>query len=355
MKSKERVIRAIEFKKPDRVPFYDLRPWRSDLFHTFYYPAKCWQPEEPYYPYIEKYLLLIGNWKPKRPLPFNWTSEKRKMMDEFGCIWEAEISNTIGECTGHPIDGWKKLKTFKIPDPYRRERFETLEGLRKIFGKDKFVVGHLGNCIWERSHFLRGFIQIMQDLILEPKKVCELIDKIMPWYLGLIEMYSQLGYDGVIATDDWGMQKGLMISPQLWRDIFKPRYAKLIEATHKKGMKFFLHSCGDIEAIIPDLIEIGLDVLQKDDPECIGLEKLAELCAKKLCIYSPLDIQRVLPKASKSVIRKEVKRMIKILGSCGGGLMGMVYTQPYAIGLTFTKFIIMEKAFRKFGRYDDKL
>ncbi len=351
MESKERVIRAIEFKNPDRVPFFDLRPYRSDLFHTMYYPAGDWQPEEPYYPYLDQYLFLIGNWKSKKPLPFNWAGKKRKMIDEFGCIWEAEISDTIGECTGHPIDNWKKLKSFKIPDPYRKERFETLEKLRKIFGKDKFVVGNLGNCIWERSHFLRGFVQIMQDLILEPKKVCELIDKIQPWYLGLIEMYSRMGYDGVIATDDWGMQKGPMISPTLWREIFKPGYAKLISASHKKGMKFFLHSCGDIEAIIPDLIDIELDVLQKDDPECIGLEKLAELCAGKLCIYSPLDLQRVFPKADKNKIREEVKKMIKILGSNGGGLMGMVYTQPYAIGLTWSKFFIMEKAFKEFGKY----
>ncbi len=356
MDSRKRVLKAIEFNNPDRVPFFSILPWRSDIFYITYYPASNWQPQEPYLPYIDKYLFLIGNWRLKKTISPKWLfQKKRKMVDEFGCIWEAKISHTIGECVGHPIDDWEKIESFQPPDPFRHERFQVFETLARIFGKDKFLIGNIGNCIWERAHFLRGYIQIMQDLITAPEKVCALIDKIMPWYKGLIKMYSKMKLDGVIATDDWGMQKGLMISPHLWRQIFKPRYKELIDTTHNEGMKFILHSCGDIQLIIPDLIEIGLDVLQKDDPECVGVEKLADLCAGKLCIYSPLDLQRTLPRANGKIIRKEVKKMIKLLsygrdGVKKGGLIGMVYVQPQAIGIPWSKFFLMDMAFKKYGK-----
>ncbi|MEW6202332.1 MAG: uroporphyrinogen decarboxylase family protein [bacterium] len=352
MREIERVTRAIEFRRPDRAPFFSIIPAISDMFFMTYTPSQDWQPDTGYYPRLHYLLYMFGNWRPKKPLPLNWASSGKPLQDEFGCVWQAGSADSIGECIGHPIKDWSQTDTFRIPDPRRRERFKTFRNLKKVFATGKFIIGDLANGIFERTHFLRGFEQLMVDLVSEPDKVMRLIDRMIDeWYLGLMEMYARYRCHAVIMTDDWGSQETLMVSPDTWRGIFKPRYKRLIDAAHDKGMKFILHSCGDIRLIIPDLIEIGLDVLQKDDMECLGLDYLEENVSGKLCLFGPLDLQRVLPKAAPEDIKREVRRTISALGRHGGGIMGMIYAQPQAIDIPWHKFALMHYYFYKYGKY----
>lgn len=355
MKPVERVTRTIEFRRPDRVPFLSIIPAISDIFYVTYYPARDWQPAKGHYPNINHLLYLIGNWRARPPLPLNWASSGKPREDEFGCIWQAPKADAIGEVVGNPLESWDALETFKIPDPYAKGRFDSFKLYMKLLGRDKFVIGDLGNGIWERSHFLRGFENIMMDIVTEPDRVKRLLDRLIDeWYLGLIDQHASLGQHGVIMLDDWGTQANLMVSPDTWREIFKPRYKRLIDAAHDRGMKFMLHSCGDIRLIMDDLVEIGLDVIQKDDMECLGLDWIHQNMAGKLTFCGPLDLQRVLPKAGPEDIRREVKRTIRLVGPHNGGLIGMIYSQPQAVNIPWEKFIMMHYYYHRYGKYPVK-
>ncbi len=351
MTGKERMLRAIEFRNPDRIPFLHPVPALGDVCFMWVYPAGDWQPKEGHAPYMHDLLYALGNWRWKEWTLQNWPSKHVAKEDEFGVIREALTSDNVGEVTFSPLADLDAVDSFPLPDPHRPERFETFERIVDVFGNGKFILGDLGAGLWERTHFLRGFTTAMEDLALRPEKLERLLDRITDeWQIGLVEELAARGCDGVMMTDDWGTQHRLMISPAMWRRFIKPRYARLSEAIHDNGMKFFLHSCGMIKDIIDDLIEVGLDVLQKDDLEAIGTEYLAEHTAGRLTYMSPLDVQRIMPGADGGKIGRESKKLIKRLGSNGGGLIGTTYMQPTAIGLTWGQFTLMRYYFFVFGQ-----
>jgi hypothetical protein len=351
MTGRERVLRAIEFRNPDRIPFLNPVPALGDFCYMWVYPAGDWQPQPGHAPYIHDLLYAIGNWRWSEWSPANWPSKHIKKEDEFGCVREALTPDNVGEVTFNPLADLDAVDSFPLPDPRRPERFAAFERFVKIFGRGKFILGDLGVGLWERTHFLRGFTQAMEDFVLNPERLERLLDRLTDeWLIGLAEELGARGCDGVIMTDDWGTQHRLMISPAMWRRFIKPRYARLAEAAHDNGMKFFLHSCGMIKDIIDDLIEIGLDVLQKDDLEAIGTEYLAEHTAGRLAYMSSLDVQRIMPDAHGGAIGRETKKLIKRLGGGGGGLIGTAYMQPTAIGLTWAQFALMQYYFFLFGQ-----
>lgn len=352
MNSHERVTRAIEFRGPDRAPFASGVPGTSDIFFMFMTPARGWQPGEGFYPNIHPALYYITNWRYSRYFPADVQSPGYLRQDEFGCVWKTVIENSIGEVVGHPLESWDMLETFELPDPYAPGRFAAFELYRRLFARGSFVVGMMDNGLWERMHFLRGFSELLMDVAAEPERVARLADRLVDeWYIPIIRRYAGYGCHGVIFTDDWGMQQGPMISPASWRAIFKPRYKRLFDAAHDEGMKFFMHSCGDIRAYLPDLLDAGLDVLQKDDICFMGLEEFAREFAGQICFMGPLDIQRVMPGADRAKIYDETKRLLRALGSQDGGVIGMYYSQPAAAGCTWRQMLLMRAAFLRHGRY----
>ena len=150
--------------------------------------------------------------------------------------------------------------------------------------------------------------------------------------LHTIEKYAQAGVDGLIFCDDWGLQNRLMISPDSWRRIWKPRYRQIYEYAHKHGLFTFLHSCGNIVDILDDLIEAGLDVIHMDQQENMGLELLGERFGGRLTFYSPVDIQTVMINGSLEDIRNYCREMATCLGRPGGGFIPRWYEDPQGAG-----------------------
>ena len=352
MNGRERVLRAIEFRRPDRVPFISPFPPASDVFFFASYPASDWQPDPGNAPHIHPGLQAIGNWRWKDMTVDTLLHPPVMQQDEFGCVWESFRMDNVGEVVGHPLKSMDDVDSILIPDPHRPERFETFAGLAKVFGAGKFKLADIGNGIWERSHFLRGFSEIMEDLGSNPSGVERLLDRILEeWQIGMIEEYSRLGCDAVMFYDDWGMKDRIMISPAMWRRMFKPRYSRLIEEAHARGLKVFMHSCGNLRMILDDLIEIGLDVLQKEDIDSIGMDYLAERYKGKICFMSPLDVQSIFPFVKDGDVGAEVRRMISAVGSDGGGLIGTSTFNSEAVGIPFYKNFVLHYEFLRNGRY----
>ena len=181
------------------------------------------------------------------------------------------------------------------------QRWRGLDHARSDAG-DLFLLAN-GISIYERVHFIRGLENTWIDVLEEPDRLGRLIDILVDMNLYAIRRYAKAGADGFIFCDDWGLQDRLMIDPEAWRRIWKPRYARIYEAAHQAGLLCFLHSCGNIVSILDDLIEIGLDVIQMDQQENMTLELLGRRFGGRLTFWCPVDIQQTMARGNPDQIR----------------------------------------------------
>lgn len=256
----------------------------------------------------------------------------RNGRDEWGALWKNIKVSNLGEVKEFPLRDWTDFKNLVIPDINDPSRWKNLEGVREKVG-GKFIIGK-GISIYERVHFIRGLANTWMDIYDSPGKLRELLDVLVQMNLVAIERYANLGLDGYFFTDDWGLQDRLMISPDKWREIWKPCYERIYTAAHKAGLFTFLHSCGYIVDILDDLIEIGLDVIQMDQHENMGLQLLSERFAGRITFYSPVDIQNTMVYGSLDDIRAYCRKMVTLLGRPQGGFIATWYSDPTGVGHT---------------------
>lgn len=237
------------------------------------------------------------------------------VVDEFGCTW---LTDKDGGpyVAGHPLaDGG--IDTFALPDPDWPPRFRNL--IRQVESEqDRFILFSLEWSLFERAHFLRGMEGFLVDMLLEPSLVERLLDRILGFNLAVIERVCQLPINGIIFGDDYGTQRGLIMSPRHWRRFLKPRLRQQFELTKRLGKVACLHSCGDVTAIVSDLIEIGLDVLNPIQPEVLDLPWLKREYGMDLCFYGGISTQETLPFGTPEHVRAEVRERIEVMAEGGG-------------------------------------
>ncbi|MCK4401103.1 hypothetical protein KAW08_02215 [bacterium] len=322
MNSRERIIKAIEFKKPDRIPIfrgdYGLRP----LF---------WKYGDNFLNLLKKYPADLkwfgGNYsletipKANKDIAFH-----AKSTDVWGVTWERADPRIVGIPTVHPLSNWSKFKTYKLPDlpPDSGEKFEKeREKASEIKAQGGFVLvplwTHSGSRLFEKLQELRGYENLMIDLIEERKELEELADMIVEFNLSLIKRAIKLGADMINFADDWGTQQALMINPSLWRKFFKPRYKRLFDAIHKGNAYVHFHSCGYTIEIIPDLIELGVDVLQC---QSFLMKKELSQFAGKICFDLYGDRQGGIKHGFPDEFKKHIRHLIKMFGTEKGGIIG---------------------------------
>jgi len=175
-----------------------------------------------------------------------------------------------------------------------------------------------------------------------------------------IERFAASGADGYMFCDDWGLQNRLMISPESWRTIWKPAYTRVYKAAHKAGLLTFLHSCGYIVDILDDLIEAGLDCIQMDQQENMGLDLLGKRFGGRITFWCPVDIQNTMVRGSPQEIRAYCRRMVAALGKPAGGFIASWYSDPVGAGHTPEAIAAMCDEFLKLsrehaGKYKGKL
>ncbi len=298
MMSREIVSRTIRFQGADRLPFDFPEKYGSD----FYWISMSPSPED-------------------RP---------QKGVDEWGAVWENIGDMNLGEVKDFPLKDWEDFDKLNIPDIHDPKRWSHLVNIREQAG-DKFMLAN-GITLFERVHFLRGLENTWMDIYDHPDKLGNLVDILVEMGLSAIEKFAKLGADGYIFPDDWGLQNRLMISPDAWREIWKPRYARIFKAVHNAGMLAFLHCCGYIIDILDDLIEIGLDVIHMDQQENMGLKLLGERFGGRITFFSPVDIQNTMVNGTLDEIRAYCRKMVKFLGRPNGGFIPRWYSDPVGAG-----------------------
>ncbi len=279
------------------------------------------------------------------PSPDDRPMGKGVYTDEWGAVWENLGICNIGEVKEHPLKDWNDFDKLRIPSIENFNRWSVLDGIREK-ARDKFLLAQ-GISIYERVHFIRGLENTWMDIYQQPEKLCELIDLLVEMNLYAIKKYAEAGIDGFIFCDDWGLQNRLMISPDKWRQIWKPRYQRIYDAAHKHNILTFLHSCGYIVDILDDLIEIGLDVIHMDQQENMGLELLGQRFGGKITFYCPVDIQTVMVNGSMDDIRIYCRKMANLLGRPKGGFIPRWYEDPKGAGHTQEALDVMCDEFLK--------
>lgn len=329
MTSKERVYAAIEFKCPDRVPvFADNPEYDSDIF--------------------------IFEWNEIVPWK-DWEDTSKPLFDHWNCGWTRTDENNMGQVTIHPLADLDDMDDFNWPDPDDPKFYEGMEE-RLRGNEDKYVQNHIFMCLFERMHSLHGFENTLVDLYVEPEKSAALADKIVDFHVAVVEnVWKRFAgkVDGFCFSDDWGTETSLFINPDMWREFFKPRYKRIFDACKKHGCKVYFHSCGKIDAIIGDLIEIGVDVFNFQQPKVYDMEAVGKEWAGKVCFATLCDIQKTLPFKGQKEIEEEVKDIIYLWGTEKGGII-YAYddSNNEALNIPQINMEYMNEAFRKYDRWN---
>jgi len=298
MTPREIVRRTVRFEGADRIPYYLPSEYGSDIYEVNMNPSPDVRPGTG--------------------------------VDEWGCVWENIGICCLGEVKEHPLKDWADWDRLPKPDIRDPRRWAGIENARRAAG-DKFLIG-FGISLYERVHFLRGLENAWVDIIAAPGELERLIDLLVEMNLYAIERYAHAGVDGLLFCDDWGLQNRFMISPDSWRRIWKPRYARVYQAAHAAGLSTWLHSCGHITEVLDDLIECGLDVIQMDQQENMGLEDLGERFGGRITFWCPVDIQTVMVHGSLDEIRDYCGRLVRVLGRPNGGFIAKYYPDPVGAG-----------------------
>ncbi len=224
------------------------------------------------------------------------------------------------------------LDGYVFPDPNKKERFAGYEKFIKE-NVDKFILNDIGFSLFERAWTLRGMENLLVDMIVNPDFVEELLDQILDWNLSIIDQASQYDIDGCRFGDDWGQQQGLIMGPKLWRKFIKPRLARMYGMVRERGLPVFIHSCGDVREIFPDLIEIGVNVFNPFQPEVMDVYEMKRKYGNRLCFYGGLSTQKTLPYGTPDDIKEEARRLMKEIGAGGGYILSPAHSIPKDVSL----------------------
>ena len=221
----------------------------------------------------------------------------------------------------NPLRDSKNLDAFSWPDPHEPQLLAEAQRTVAQLGNEYFIAPNFGFALFERAWSLRGFEQIFLDLGSDQNFVATLLDRIVEIQLVLIQRFIELGVDGGYFGDDYGAQKNLLFSPLMWRKLIKPRLAQLFAPFVERGLPVILHSDGQIQKILPDLVEIGLTTLNPVQPEALDHRWLHENFHGQLSFYGGISTQSVLPYGAPVEVQTAVTQCVRELAPDGTGLL----------------------------------
>jgi len=207
------------------------------------------------------------------------------------------------------------------PDPEAAGLLDEAQRTIAARGAKYFVAPNIGTCLFERAWSLRGFDALLMDMVERPEWVEELLDRIAAIQIALAKRFIAAGVDGGYFGDDYGAQRSMLFSPRLWRRLIKPRLAAMFAVFLDAGLPVILHSDGDIRAILPDLVEIGLTTLNPVQPEVLEHAWLHREYGSKLSFYGGISTQGVLPTGNAETIRAATIACARELAPEGTGLL----------------------------------
>jgi uroporphyrinogen decarboxylase len=245
-------------------------------------------------------------------------------IDGFGSIWRADVPGA--PALTKPVLPHASFDRFSWPDAslFAEPIYQRLDEFRaRSQDLERYRVISMGWGIFEQSWRMRGFENALADMILEPDFYHELTGRICEYYMAMLRVCRDIPADGYLMGDDWGMQSGTIMSPDLWRTFLKPHWRRITEEIHTQGKTLICHSCGSVEAIIPDIIEIGIDCLESVQPESCRMNpyELKRKYGNSLSFWGCLGNQSLIQFGTPAEIKAEIRRLKQEMGQGGGFIL----------------------------------
>lgn len=244
--------------------------------------------------------------------------------DVFGAVWDKRIDKDIGVVEGVVL-GEPTLSRYEFPDPLDKRFFSDMpEKINRV--PDKFKVFHIGFSLYERAWSLRGMSNLLMDFYDNPNFVRELFDSIADYNIAQIKQAVQYDIDAVYFGDDWGQQCGLQMGYPLWKEFIYPVLRRMYGCVRNSGKYVLIHSCGDVDELFDDLVDIGLNCFNPFQPEVMDVFELLGRYRGRLSFFGGLSTQRTLPYGSIEEVKRDSKKLLEV-----GLRGGLIFAPAHAI------------------------
>jgi uroporphyrinogen decarboxylase len=233
--------------------------------------------------------------------------------DFFGVTWDRSEDKDIGIVKGCLLPE-ANLDNYTFPSMDDIKKFQTVE-LEKIYtpeAKELYRFASLGFSLFERAWTLRGMENLLMDFIINPEFAHELLRNIADLNIAAVSNFIDEDFDAVMFGDDWGQQHGLIMGPDLWREFIMPELKRTYGFVKDHGKRVIIHSCGDVQEMFPDLIELGLDCFNPFQPEVMDVHALHAQYKGKLSFWGGLSTQKTLPYGTVEDVKTEVDSLLKM-------------------------------------------
>ncbi len=263
-------------------------------------------------------------------------------VDEWGCPFENCQRGQIGEVKTPPLSSVAEVLDYPLPEELLSLNTEEVD--RYCAAHEEF---HLPGAVvrpFERLQFLCGSETVFVELLEEPEAAEKALRHLHEFHLKELEVWARTKVDGLFVIDDWGSQNALLISPDLWRKLFKPLYADYAALAHQHGKRLFMHSDGYILPIMEDLIEAGVDAINSQ-VFCMGVEELGRRFRGRITFWGEIDRQSILPHPSREPVERAVDAMWEHLRAPHGG--GVIAQCEFGLGAR------PENVWRVFERWEE--
>lgn len=356
MSHKERLLAAINHEEPDRVPlcaWYTPEAEKMLLRHLGVNSdaTETYKAAGDPLPILMDHDFLIS-WI--GPCTSYYSNANEEYVDEWGITWKW-FKNSAGgaytEIVRHPLADIKDPSEFKLPDFSREDRYDGVRQLIAQHGKEYGIMGGAACTLLELAWYLMGMQRLLMDLTSEKDFMNAFLDDLTRWIDVAGSKLVELGVDIIWIGDDFGTQDRMLMSPELFREFFKPRYAKLFAKWKaiNPQVKIAFHSDGNIYPIIGDLVEIGLDILNPVQPKSMDPARVKQDFGKKLTLWGTVDIQEVMPFGSVADVENEVKLRLRTAGQGGGLIISPAHNlQP---DVPIENILAFYRTAKEFGRY----
>jgi uroporphyrinogen decarboxylase len=316
MTNKERVFASLNHEQPDQTPYCIGFTQKAMAAMVEHYGGN-------------EFLQQIDNCfhnVAANPGPKDKWLDEDTWQDEFGVQWDRSIDRDIGNVCNCVIPE-RSLDNLELPDPRAPAKFEGF-GERCEAGQAKCVQFSIGFSLFERAWTMRGMENLFMDMVEAPEFVDELLDAICDYNVALVEQAVEYPIDAVHFGDDWGSQRGLLMGPGLWERFLKPRLARQYAAGKAAGKFVTIHSCGMVQEVFPQLIDIGLDCFNPFQPEVMDVYEMKRLHGDRLSFWGGVSTQRLLPYGTPDEVRTEARRLMAEVGNSGGYILAPAHSIP---------------------------
>lgn len=256
----------------------------------------------------------------------NYYLDDKPYTDEWGVEWRIDEYDTPfgkGKFTNlvkGPLIEEAAIEKYKVPDPNEPALYQNLDRLIREYKHEYYIIGRLHCTVFETAWALRGFENLLMDFYMNPELACRILDIAKNYHIVVARNMAEKGVDMIWLGDDIGAQDALLIPPEMWREFLKPRMIEVINTIRNVNpdIKIAYHTDGNNYEILPELIEIGVDVLNPVQAESMDPALLKDKYGSELCFFGAISVQSTLPFGTPEDVKKEFQERKSTIGKNGG-------------------------------------